>query len=60
MAASVTIQTGELTLTKRLESGRLIDEALVVDLIVRLVDAYDAGHTYKNYNVREHLRKALE
>lgn len=60
MAASVTIQTDELTLTKRLESGRLIDEALVVELIVRLVDAYDAAHAYKNYNVREHLREALE
>jgi hypothetical protein len=61
MSAKVTIETSELTLSKTHHPmGGLIDEAATVELIVSLVDAYDAAHRYKDYSVREHLLEALK
>jgi hypothetical protein len=61
MSAKVTIETSELTLSKtHYPMGGLIDEAATVEVIVDLVDAYDAANRGRSYSLREHLLDALQ
>jgi hypothetical protein len=58
--ATVTIETAELTISKRVTVHGDCAQANVVKAIIDVVAAYDAAHGYKQYSVRQHLIEQLE